>query len=367
MKSSTGAYFVGLDQIRCVAALLVFEWHFLHGNWDAPSEAIPTGHPPLIFPFAIVDEGHCGVALFMCLSGYLFAKLLDGSKIRYASFLWNRFLRLAPLLLLTVTIEGAWHHAGLFGFPSDLRNYTISLIQGVVLPTLPNGAWSITAEAHFYIMLPWILLITRPRPSNCILIIAAAITLRILIFYFAGEVENAAYFTIVGRIDQFVLGVAAFQSREIFRGKHEQVFWSFLAFSAFYWYFASLGGERGTPEYPSQSPIWIILPTAEALFFSMLIAYYDTTFKPSETGISGLIAKAGAYSYSIYLLHSFYVFKMSATFAGLFPNAGFYLTALVGVIIFAGAGLAGHYTFRYIERPFLRFRKPYIIQTQQPP
>jgi len=30
----------------------------------------------------------------MTLSGYLFAKLLDGKRIKYGSFLWNRFLRL---------------------------------------------------------------------------------------------------------------------------------------------------------------------------------------------------------------------------------------------------------------------------------
>ncbi len=89
MKSSSGKYFLGLDHIRAVAAFLVFTWHFIHVN---------NGHEaaPPIFPLSILTEGHTGVALFMALSGYLFAKLLDGKNIIYTSFIWNRFLRLAP-------------------------------------------------------------------------------------------------------------------------------------------------------------------------------------------------------------------------------------------------------------------------------
>jgi peptidoglycan/LPS O-acetylase OafA/YrhL len=99
LKSSTGKYFIGLDHVRALAAFIVFTWHFIHVN---------NGHlaPPPIFPLSLLTEGHTGVALFMVLSGYLFAKLLDGKNIIYTQFIWNRFLRLAPLLLLVIFIIG---------------------------------------------------------------------------------------------------------------------------------------------------------------------------------------------------------------------------------------------------------------------
>ncbi len=59
--------------MRALAAFLVFSWHFTHGRESWP---IPFGYAPSIFLLAPLDEGHTGVALFMTLSGYLFAKLV---------------------------------------------------------------------------------------------------------------------------------------------------------------------------------------------------------------------------------------------------------------------------------------------------
>ena len=103
MRSSTGQHFVALDHIRAFAAFTVFAWHFLHADNGFP---ISFEGAPAIFPLAILDEGHTGVALFMVLSGYLFAKLLNGKRIAYSAFIWNRFLRLAPLLVFVFLIVG---------------------------------------------------------------------------------------------------------------------------------------------------------------------------------------------------------------------------------------------------------------------
>ena len=103
MKSSSGEHFIALDHVRALAAFMVVAWHFTHGS---------TGYPvlfefvPAFVPFALLDEGQTGVALFMTLSGYLFAKLLDGKSIHYPEFLWNRALRLLPLLSVVLLIIG---------------------------------------------------------------------------------------------------------------------------------------------------------------------------------------------------------------------------------------------------------------------
>jgi len=93
----------------------------------------------------------------MTLSGYLFAKLLNGKNIIYTSFIWNRFLRLAPLLFVVIVLVGLKKHI----IDDDLIEYLKRIISGIVKPTLPNGGWSITVEFHFYLILPILLFLTR--------------------------------------------------------------------------------------------------------------------------------------------------------------------------------------------------------------
>jgi peptidoglycan/LPS O-acetylase OafA/YrhL len=90
MRSSSGVHCIALDHVRAFAVLMVFAWHFTHGTNGYP---VPFHYVPSLFPFALFDEGHTSVALFMTLSGYLFALLLAGKSIRYKTFLKNRTLR----------------------------------------------------------------------------------------------------------------------------------------------------------------------------------------------------------------------------------------------------------------------------------
>jgi peptidoglycan/LPS O-acetylase OafA/YrhL len=348
MRSSTGAYYIGLDHLRALAALLVFEWHFIHAG------AVPFEYVPGFFPAAIIDEGHCGVALFMGLSGYLFAKLLDGKQISYSGFLWNRFVRLAPLLAFVILIAGLGLHR------NDLLEYSKSILQGVVLPTLPNGGWSITAEAHFYLVLPLILLLLRRHVVYLALIVIAAILLRTAMYLYRGEIQTFAYWTIVGRADQFVLGIIAFSLRHHMERRHIMMATLFIFFAAFYWYFDALGGFYNSPSYPSPYPIWIILPTAEAIFFAALIAYYDSSFVLPDRGLSALVAKIGTYSYSIYLMHFFYVFWMGETFFSVFQTHNFYISVTAGFGCFLVAAALASVSYHYVELPFLQLRRRYV-------
>ncbi len=141
MRSSTGAYYPRLDHVRALAAFLVFYWHSIHS-------AIPTNAVPSFFPMSIFEEGWTGVALFMTLSGYLFAKLVDGKDISYGFFLWNRLVRLAPLLIVVIA-----YYCIFEGY--DWRK----IPGGIIQPVWPGGAWTITVEFHFYLVFPAILLL----------------------------------------------------------------------------------------------------------------------------------------------------------------------------------------------------------------
>jgi peptidoglycan/LPS O-acetylase OafA/YrhL len=357
LKSSSGEHFIALDHVRALAAFMVFSWHFTHADSGFP---VPFAYAPSFFVLSLLDEGHTGVALFMTLSGYLFAKLLDGRRINYKAFFWNRFLRLAPLMTVVIILIGI--KKVLHG--DALYPYAKSIIQGIVLPSLPNGGWSITIEFHFYIMLPLFLWLTRKSKPSLLFIILIALTLRTLLHHERGQIQSLAYWTIIGRIDQFLFGMLAFQYRNLIAGRSIMTIASLIAFSLFYWHFDRQGGFFQNPSYPSPRTIWIFLPTLEGMVYSLAIACYDNASSFPDKGLSRFIGQMGSYSYSIYLLHFFVVFRMARFINDrLIDISNFYLSCLFALICFILMAPVGYVSFRFIEAPFLKLRKRYTLET----
>jgi len=334
---------------------MIFTWHFTHAFSDNP---VPVNYITALFPFSLLAAGHTGVALFMTLSGYLFAKLLDGKTIDYRAFIWNRVLRLFPLLVVVILIVGAKNVIT----GQTLYSYACSIAKGVILPTLPNGAWSITIEFHYYIVLPMFLWMFRKSKMLPISIIIAAIALRLFIYHEKGEIQSLAYWTIIGRIDQFAIGMIIYQFRVFFTRRHVLAITVIIGFSAFYWYFNLIGGFYQNPSYPSPSPLWLILPTIEGIAYAVGIAWYESSFFHSTTGLSRFIGRIGEFSYSIYLLHWFVVIQAARFVQERIMNiSNFYLACFWSTVFFLLMIPAGYLSFRFIETPFLRLRKRYII------
>ena len=355
MRSSSGEHFIALDHIRALAALMVFTWHFTHGSTGFP---VTFDYSPSLFALSLLDEGHTGVALFMTLSGYLFAKLLHGKTIDYKAFFWNRVLRLLPLLAVVLFVTGVYL---VVRGKTSLFAYAQTIAMGIVFPSLPNGAWSITVEFHYYLILPVFLWMVRRSRWLPFSIILTSIAMRALIHHETGEIQSLAYWTIIGRIDQFALGMLAFQLRSSVAKRHGFATLCLTSFSLFYWYFDVQGGFMAAPSYPSPSWLWISLPTIEGLAYAIGIAWYDTSFSPSNEGVSKYVGYAGAYSYSIYLLHYNLVFR-AARFINdhIMDISNFYLACAWSAICFLMMIPIGYLSFRYIELPFLKHRRRYV-------
>lgn len=353
MRSTSGQHWIALDHVRALAAFMVFTWHFTHFSTGTP---VPFEVVPSLFPFALLDEGHTGVALFMTLSGYIFAKLLDGKSVNYGAFLWNRFLRLVPLLtavMLLVVLKTA-----LSG--GDVGAYPKQLLQGLVLPTLPNGGWSITVEAHFYLLLPLLLWCTAKWPAAPLVSVALALLLREWLLSYR-EIQSISYWTLIGHVDNFVMGIFAFRHRHWLKSRHALAVILFLLLAATYWFFDRSGGFYLQPDgYPSRTHWWAYLPVAESIGYGALIAYYDSSWQPSNRGISRLIGLLGAYSYSIYLLHFFVVFAAARLIHNhVMPISNFYIAVAWSAAVFCLMGPIGHLSYKFIEAPFLKLRRPY--------
>ena len=343
MQSSAGQHYPALDHVRGVAAFLVVTWHFTHGYAGTP---VPFGDAPLL---GLIDEGHVGVSLFMTLSGYLFAKLIAGRAIHYGAFLWNRVLRLMPLVALVLLV------VGLINFRGREDVYLEGILQGLVMPVLPNGIWSITTEMHFYLMLPLLLWASARWRWAPLAVVAAALCLRAAILAAGMSVQDAAYWTIIGRIDQFALGIFFYQ-RGV-SGRFAAA--AGAAIVIFYAAFDAAGGFYGAGDR-----LWLFIPTIEGLALAALIAWYDAN--PIRSPRMWLVQKAGEYSFSIYLLHFFVVFEVAPlidrhvmrldSLVVALPWSALFFIAMIGV---------GHLSYTFIERPPMRFRRPYI-RTAEP-
>lgn len=357
MKSSSGQYYIGLDHLRALAAFMVFSFHMM--LLGVMHRTVPHTYVSAFIPFSLLNEGHTGVALFMTLSGYLFAKLLDGKKIKYSAFLWNRCLRLAPLLFFVVTVIGIQNY-----FSGKAVNlYSLNILKGVIMPTLPNGGWSITVEFHFYLLLPFLLYLGRKSRYSLSLVVCCAILFRLFLYIKLGQVQLLAYETILGRIDQFLFGMMAFQMRSHIKGRHFLCFCSFTAFSVFFWYFDKAGGFFNDPSYPSDRLVWVYFPTIEGLVYGLIIAWYDNSFTHSNSKVSRFIALIGTYSYSIYLLHMFFQkFILIILLRYLMPISNVYIVFCYCVLGFLVMVPIGYLSFRFIESPFLKFRTKYLIE-----
>lgn len=357
MRSSTGEYYVGLDHVRAFAAFLVFSWHFLHVN-DGQLQPLPGTYD--FFAFSIFAEGHTGVSLFMVLSGYLFAKITRKAPLNYRRFFRARAVRLLPLLiavcLLVLTKEYVLHGS------TATRDALWDIAKGIILPTLPNGGWSITVEFHFYLMFPILVLLERRRPFGALVFVALGFVVRMSSVYLWPDVsvQDLAYWTIFGRVDQFVIGILMAYYGQRIAGQHGIAGLALITVLALYAYFDRLGGFYGNDTYPE---IWLWLLTVEGLCYAILISWYDRSFSMKNSGLSGIFAKVGAASYSIYLLHVFFVFRMARMIdEKVISLDNFYIAFAACLVCFVPVALLSWFSYRYFELYWMRFRKTYIRQ-----
>ena len=355
LKPPHRKYYIALDHVRAIACFTVFTWHFVSFGY-APKYNTPV---PL-FPLSFLSEGHTGVGIFMTLSAYLFAKMLDGKQIDYKAFIWSRFIRLAPLLSIVILFIGLTTqlHGG------NIISYVKTIISGLIQPVLPNGGWSITTEFHFYLLLPFLLFLTKRSKYTLGFVLISTIALRICLHRKFGEIQVLSYFTIVGRIDQFILGIMAYQFRQYFTKKHRFVACISVMFAILYWKFDMLGGFYNNMSYPSPSPLWIYMPTLEGLCYASIISWYDNSFQHSTGRFSRFIAAIGTYSYSIYLLHFFFFPKMANAINHYIDLRNIHLALLASIVAFLPMILIGYVSYRLIETPFFQFRIKYILEAE---
>jgi len=168
-----------LTGIRCFAALNLVFFHF----------ADPHSFGPLS---PVVNGGYISVSFFLLLSGFIltynYADRAQRGALTARSFWSARFSRLYPVyafsLLLSIGMLAQEVHAHTrldFGLGVIL---TPLLLQGwhPALTTFWNTpAWTMSTEAFFYLLFPWLITRRRPRQTRTMLLILLAVWLCALV------------------------------------------------------------------------------------------------------------------------------------------------------------------------------------------
>lgn len=367
MQSSERIYLSNLDHLRGFAAFMVFAWHFMHHQLNCREvcyRQLYAGDVHIPF-FTLLEQGHTGVALFFCISGYIFTRLSYGKRLQLGGFWKNRLLRLLPLLLFVgvCTLLVKWASVSEpFAWPEKSRFFR---------PILhPGGSWTIYMELRYYLILPVLLfLMRRFRPLPVIgLLLLVTFAYRFHIWHDFGTAQFAAYNKLAGRMDQFLCGSAIFYIERRLRehSRHWKLILRFgagaslLFLTGFYHSFSLQGGYYDLNGFPSASPLWIAIPLGEGICYSLIIAGYLTLTLPRI--FDRIFAALGRWSYSIYLNHFLLLPTIVAALSYLhfMPDAFYPRLLVASFLAFPLIVAVSAATYRWVERPFLKLRSPYL-------
>jgi peptidoglycan/LPS O-acetylase OafA/YrhL len=368
MNSPNASYIAAVDHLRAIAAFLVILHHgHLHigGRLVYETPNVPYRADAVTPLDALIVDGHTGVSLFMVLSGFIFTHIALGRGVRFLPFMANRVLRIYPLMLFLFVL--AWFMRPQFVDWTGLVAVLLipfNLQQPVDLWFVPSVHpftalfWTIAVEFKFYLLFPAILLVVnRYGARGVVAMLAGAIVLRTLLVLGGANAHDVAYFSIFGRIDQFLLGAgAALAYRRVPRGRGGAICAVSFAAVAILIYAYNQAGSQ-----PAQGTWKILWPTVEGLAWAAFIVGYLDFAGRVDRWLAGALAFMGKVSFSVYLVHLIAIsavlrsgpveLGLGPTLDALAYTLGFVLPATLAV---------SWVTFHAIEQPFLRLRVRYL-------
>ncbi len=360
MQSRNLRYLVEIDQLRFVAAGQVFVFHFFHvykGGWVARPDRAWMG---------LITEGHTGVSLFFVLSGFIFMTIAQGGEaIDYRIFLRNRILRIAPLYLVIFVIAISMHRDRFVA--SDLLYLLVTNIGDP--PTswhfITGPAWSISVEFAFYLIFPFLAMFQREYGLAFLFKLLILLLLTKIAIYCAVDNSRLVFYsTVVGRLDQFIIGMLAAiayrhglswplsRFRKLLAGGLVAIFAAVFIQARFASYFLPATDQL----------FWIFWGSVEAACWSLVIVGFTGSRLRLPFGLNSLTARIGVWSYSVYMWHALVIFAAHSAL-GSVGGTGLFALMLNALVVFLATLVVAWLSFTAIEQPFLGLRKAYVQAT----
>ncbi len=352
-------YLAGVDHLRGLAAVLMVVYH---GYQQLSGRVFVRADNPAE---AVLLEGHTAVALFMVLSGFIFTYGALDHDLHIPTFLRNRLLRILPMYVVVVALAIYTTPDG-YSFGGLVQLFTLQGTPPIVEADLgPFGAllWTISVEFTFYLVFPFLLrFLQMYGPRYLLGLIATMVLLRTLAHGVSPEAtRDLAYWTIVGRLDQFLFGmfigwIVVRRAPAVGAGRA----WSAVLLSSLAVVVALESFNRNGSWYSTAG--WKVLwPTIEAVVWAAFVISWLLAARSVPAGFSRALALPGIVSYSAYLLHYAIVVALidrePIGFSGDGPGNALLNTAL---IILPATFLLATLTYTMIERPFMQMRRRYL-------
>jgi peptidoglycan/LPS O-acetylase OafA/YrhL len=241
-------------------------------------------------------------------------------------------------------------------------------IFGLLGHTVMGVSWTVIVEFQFYLAFPFILLFTQKYGFRYIFgLLFLAFIIRAGFWITREQIQDIAYWTIFGRIDQFLFGILVCEgvNRWPNRSSLKVLSVAVFIFCAYGFHlFNKAGGFSDMPTYPSPSPIWILMPIFEALMWGALVFLYLASKFELPANLGKALSWCGTISFSIYFTHFFVIEvfsvitkKIDVNISDAWTSGLYVLFILLPVTI----GLSS-ITYLLIEKPFLTLRKNYILK-----
>lgn len=359
MKSLNLPHNPKIDQIRCLAASLVFFFHFYHYYFHPSTETLAK-----MSWAGIVTEGHTGVGLFFTLSGFLFMQIaIHHDKIDYGNFVRNRFLRIFPLFttvfVVAISIGRDKFHAQdiFYLFFSNLGEAPTSA------SFITGAAWTISLEFTFYLVFPFLGRFALARgPSYLLQLLALMLLFKLGAYSVSERSTHMLFSTLVGRFDQFLIGMLAAQLYDRHQVRIGKLWKVILPLACLLVVFNSaLQARYGSFYSPLPKQIfWITWSMQESLGWSIFIVAWISAKLPLPRWLDASLTQGGNISFSFYLLHGLVIYLAYLGFG--FPRffgEGWIDGLTVLLPVYAATWAVATLSFKTIEQPFLGLRRRY--------
>jgi peptidoglycan/LPS O-acetylase OafA/YrhL len=361
--SQNVGYLAGVDHLRGFAAILMILYH---GYQQLGGPQFAEGANPVE---SFLIEGHTAVALFLVLSGFIFtwgALERGADAVQYGPFLRNRLLRILPMYVVVVVL-GMYTNPGGYSLTTIVQLFTLQGTPPIVdgdLGAFGTLLWTISVEFAFYLIFPFLFVfLRRYGPWYLVGLIALANVLRLMSASVNEDgIRDLSYWTIAGRIDQFLVGMllAWVLVRRRDAGARPGVAWLAV--------FGGIVIVLGVLTAYNRNGGWLVStwwkagwPLVEALAWAVFAGAWIVASRTLSRPVAAALALPGIVSYSAYLLH--YVFVAALRDRGVpeLVDLGRWNALAVTLVIVVPATFAvATLAYLVVERPFMQRRVRYL-------
>lgn len=382
--SNSDRAFPTLTAVRGIGAIMVVATH----------SAFNTGQILRGWTGGVWTRLDFGVTLFFILSGFLLSRpffLATARRLRQPSlrhYLWKRALRILPLYWLVVVVALLLTPANRdLGWEVWVRQLTLTqLYFPTLLPEALTQMWSLCTEVAFYIVLPALVwLLTRSRRHAGLDL--ATVWRRAILIAVLGVAWQASFATVPGReghylqwlpgyLPWFLAGMcfaATSASLTVNPRPHlldrlgnDLVGCWILATALFAIACTPVAGPRTLAmPLPWEAGTKDVLYTLAGSFYLLPLVFGPEVQGRIRQHLSGPLATwLGDISYGVFAIHLFVMGQLFRVL-DIVPFTGHFVTILVADLAVTFALATASY--RWLERPILKFKNPRRLMREEPP